>query len=36
LREGAAQSDDTGIGERIKATFDPDGVFPSLTPWIPA
>lgn len=36
LREGVAQSDDTGIGERIKAAFDPDGVFPSLTPWIPA
>jgi glycolate oxidase FAD binding subunit len=35
LREGVAQSDDTGIGDRIKAAFDPDGVFPSLTPWIP-
>jgi FAD/FMN-containing dehydrogenase len=36
LREGVAQDNDTGIGERIKAAFDPDGVFPSLTPWIPA
>jgi glycolate oxidase FAD binding subunit len=36
LRDGVAGSDDTGIGGRIKAAFDPDGVFPSLTPWIPA
>jgi glycolate oxidase FAD binding subunit len=36
LREGTDQRDDTDIGVRIKAAFDPDGVFPSPTPWIPA
>lgn len=35
-REPSAATDDTGIGERVKAAFDPDGVFPRLARWIPA
>lgn len=34
-RESAAAPDDTGIGERVKAAFDPAGVFPSLARWSP-
>jgi hypothetical protein len=34
--ESAAASDGTGIGERVKAAFDPAGVFPRLARWSPA
>jgi hypothetical protein len=32
----ASASEGTGIGERLKAAFDPDGVFPGLARWSPA
>jgi FAD/FMN-containing dehydrogenase len=36
MRRGGDQRHDAGIAERVKAAFDPVGVFPSLVPWIAA
>jgi glycolate oxidase FAD binding subunit len=36
LRESAAEGEGEGIGGRVKAAFDPEGVFPRLARWSPA
>lgn len=33
MRSGGHRGQDAGLAERVKAAFDPDGVFPSLVPW---